>query len=78
MVIVGISGGSGAGKSTVSKGLAKILPNAIFIDVDPYFREATEKLRDEIFEELGVEQEEGGLDQNYYFDSFENMMKWIE
>lgn len=78
MVIVGISGGSGAGKSTVSRGLAKYLPNAVFIDVDPYFREATEKLRPEVFRRMKVEQKDGVLDQNYYFDSLKNMMIWID
>jgi len=77
MKIVGISGGSGAGKSTVSKGLVNILPNSIFIDVDPYFREATDKLEDKIFSEIHMEKEEGVLNQNYFFSSLEAMNTWI-
>lgn len=78
MVIVGISGGSGTGKTTVSRGLAKMLPNAISIDVDPYFREATEKLEDEIYKEMNVKKKEGETSQKYFFASFENMNIWIE
>lgn len=78
MKIVGISGGSGAGKSTVSRGLAKRLPNAVFIDVDPFFREATEKLEEEIFKRIGMVREEGEINQNYFFASQEAMNGWIE
>ncbi|MBQ3409696.1 MAG: dephospho-CoA kinase [Clostridia bacterium] len=77
MKIVGISGGSGAGKSTVSRGLAKILPNAVFIDVDPFFREATDKLEGEIFKAIKMVKEEGVLNQNYFFSSLEAMNAWI-
>ncbi len=78
MKIVGISGGSGAGKSTVSRGLAKRLPNAVFIDVDPFFREATEKLESEVFKKIGVEKKEGVINQNYFFASQDAMNGWIE
>lgn len=78
MKIVGISGGSGAGKSTVSQGLARRLPNAIFIDADPFFREATDRLEEEIFERIGMIKEEGRLNQNYFFYSKETMDGWIE
>ncbi len=73
MKIVGISGGSGAGKTTVSCGLAKILPNSIVIDADPFFREATDKLEDKIYARIGVPKEEGVLNQNVFFRSKEAM-----
>ena len=78
MKIVGISGGSGAGKSTVSRGLAERLPNAVFIDVDVFFREATGKLEDEIFRRIGMTKDEGVINQNYFFASQEAMNCWIE
>ncbi len=78
MKIVGISGGSAAGKTTVSKGLAKMLPNAIFIDADLFFREATEKLEDEIFARLGVVKSKNRFNLNYFFETKENMDIWIE
>lgn len=78
MKIVGVSGGSGAGKTTVSRGLAEKLPNAIFIDADPFFREATEKLEDEVFNKIGMVKEEGVLSQNYFFYSKETMDGWID
>lgn len=78
MKIVGVSGGSGAGKSTVSRELANILPNSLFIDVDPYFREATDKLEDKIFEKIGMKKEGNVLSYNYFFASFESMNTWID
>ena len=78
MKIVGISGGSGAGKTTVSRGLAERLPNAIFIDADPFFREATDRLEDEIFAKIGMVKEEGRINQNYFFASKDAMDGWIE
>lgn len=78
MKIIGISGGSGAGKSTASKGLATLLPNSLFVDVDPYFREATDKLESEIFEAIGMKKDGNVLNQNYFFTSFESMSAWID
>ena len=37
MKIIGVCGGSGAGKSTVSNRLVDVLPNTLFIDVDKFF-----------------------------------------
>lgn len=78
MKIIGVSGGSGAGKSTVSRGLAKVLPNSLFIDVDPFFREVTDELEEKIFKRINVKKEDNVLNYNYFFESLEAMNVWID
>lgn len=72
MKIIGISGSSGAGKSTVSKLLLEELPNSILISGDIYMMEQMQKLDEEIFKKLNIKKEKGVFSSNYVFKSFEN------
>lgn len=77
MVVIGVSGGSGAGKSTVSDKLAELLPNAVHINVDKYMHEESLRLEPVILESLGIEKEEGVYTYNYYFQSFDYTKVWV-
>lgn len=78
MVVIGISGGSGAGKSTISDKLAEILPNAVHINVDKYMHEESLKLEPIILQSLGIEKQEGVYTYNYYFQSFDYTKIWVD
>ncbi|MBP3707395.1 MAG: hypothetical protein J6J36_02145 [Clostridia bacterium] len=77
MVVIGVSGGSGAGKSTVSDKLAEILPNAVHINVDKYMYEESLKQEPVILRSLGIEKEKGVYTYNYYFQSFDYTKVWV-
>lgn len=72
MTIIGISGASGSGKSTISKKLNELLPNSAIIYGDPYMMELAQTMETEIFSKLGQKKEKGVFSSNYFFQSLEN------
>ena len=79
MKIIGIYGGSGAGKSTVTKGLVQVLPNCTYINPGRYAREATEYLQNTMFSKLGLASIDPNISKsNYIFSSYESMTIWID
>jgi len=76
-MIIGISGGRGAGKSTLSRRLAEILPNSLLIIVDDYMHESSKNLEVQIFNNLGIKKEPKIFSYNYYFKDFESVKVWI-
>lgn len=79
MKIIGIYGGSGAGKSTVTKELAQVLPNCMYISPGRYVREATECLQNTMFSRMGVSSVDPSISKsNYIFSSCESMNTWID
>lgn len=76
-MIIGISGGRGAGKSTLSRKLAEILPNSLLIIVDDYMHESSKNLEVQIFNNLGIKKEPKIFSYNYFFKDFESVKVWI-
>lgn len=76
-MIIGISGGRGAGKSTLCRKLAEILPNSKLIIADNYMHESSKKLETEIFKKLGIEKDPDIFGYNYYFENYKNVEIWI-
>lgn len=77
MMIIGISGGRGAGKSTLCRKLAEILPNSLLIIVDNYMHEISGKQEKKIFNKLGIEKNPQICSYNYFFKDFESVKIWI-
>ena len=82
MKIIGVSGGSGSGKSTVAKRLASILPDAELIGVDKFMRKVTVEKESEILKVMGIKYTEGEYSHNYYvneyyFRSFDDVKIWF-
>lgn len=77
MKIIGVSGGSGAGKSTVSKRLSEILPNALLINLDNFMHEESNKYEQEILKKIHKEKDENVYSYNYYHESLENIKDWV-
>lgn len=82
MKIIGVSGSSGSGKSTVAKRLASILPDADLIDVDVFMRKVTVDKESEILKIMGIKYTEGEYSHNYYvneyyFRSFKDVEIWF-
>ena len=78
MKIIGISGASGTGKSTVSKLLLKYLPNSLLINGDLYMMEQLQIQDEKIFKKLKIKKEKGVFSSNYIFQSFENQNTTIK
>jgi len=72
MKIIGISGASGSGKSTISKKIHELLPNSTIIYGDLYMMELAQTMEDEIFLKLGQKKEPGVFSSNYFFQSYES------
>ena len=77
MILIGICGGTNSGKTTITKKLLEILPNAICIQCDIYMFENTKKYQDEIFKNLGVEKAPNIIDRDYFYANYENVKMWI-
>lgn len=77
MKIIGVTGGCGAGKSTVSKRLEEILPNALLIKGDVFMLAESDKLEDDILKSIGRKKDENVYSFNYYHESLENIKKWV-
>lgn len=75
--IIGISGGRGAGKSTLCRKLAEILPNSLLLTADNYMHESSRKNEIKIFKNLGIEKDSKIFSYNYYFENFDNVKIWI-
>ncbi|MBQ3407695.1 MAG: AAA family ATPase [Clostridia bacterium] len=77
-MIIGISGGSGAGKSTTSRKLAEVLPNSLLVVVDISMHEYSSKYEKEILKKIGISENPDLFCYNYFHDSFENIKTWID
>lgn len=78
-MIIGICGGGrGAGKSTISRLLEEYIPNSILISCDKYMHEYSEKLENQIFKKLKIEKNPNIFRYNYFFQSYNNVTKWIK
>lgn len=77
MKIIGVTGGCGAGKSTVSKRLEEILPNSLLIKADVFMLEESDKLENDILKSIGREKDENVYSFNYYHESLENIKTWV-
>lgn len=75
MVIIGVSGGSGCGKSTISEIFYSKIDNSDVIHIDDYMNVYLEEYKNEIIEELGVNID-GDYWRNYIFNSFNDVLKW--
>lgn len=76
-MIIAISGGSGTGKSTLSRRLQEVLPDAYLINGDIFMHEESTKLEAKIMKNIGLKKEKNVFSYNYYLDSFENVKKWV-
>ena len=77
-MIIGISGGRGAGKSTISRKLIEKLPDSKLIICDNYMHEYSRKLEREIFERLQIKKDPKIFSYNYFFSNFENVNIWVK
>lgn len=77
-MLIGVSGGSGVGKSTLSRRLAEILPNSILVNGDIYMHARSKELENEIFARIGKKKDQNMFSYNYYLDSFENTKIWVD
>ena len=62
MKIIGVFGGSGTGKSTVSKMINNKIQNSVILNVDKYMHKEWNNKREEILDALKIE----GTDRNKY------------
>ena len=69
-MIIGVFGGSGCGKSTISRILADRLPNSLLINGDIFMHAISKQLEKEILKKINVVKEEKVFSYNYYLDSF--------
>lgn len=77
-MLIGVSGGSGVGKSTLSRRLAEILPNSILINGDIFMHTRSKELEEKILERIGKKKDEKVFSYNYYLESFENTKIWAK
>ena len=77
-MIIGISGGSGAGKSTTSRILTEIIPNSQLIVVDISMHKYSFQYEDIILKRMNIENNSKLHSYNYFHDSFERIKIWID
>ena len=77
-MIIGISGGSGAGKSTTSRLLADIIPNSELIVVDVLMHKYSFQYEDIILKRMNITKKPDTHCYNYFHDSFEKIKIWID
>lgn len=77
-MIIGIYGGSGCGKSTISRNLAERLPNSLLINGDIFMHARSRELEKKILENINTVKEENVFSYNYYLDTFENVKMWVK
>lgn len=76
--IIGISGGSGAGKSLCTRMLNDKLPNSVIINADDEMMKLLQDYDDELFKRLGYSKEKGVFSSNYFFKTYDNMLTFID
>ena len=64
-MIIGISGGSGVGKTTLSRRIAEILPNSLLINGDIFMHARSKQLEEKILSNIGVQKESNIFSYNY-------------
>jgi dephospho-CoA kinase len=77
-MIIGISGGSGAGKSTTSRILSNIIPDSQLIVVDVLMHKYSFQYEDVILSKMNVNTDHKIHCYNYFHDSFEKIKIWID
>lgn len=77
MKIIGISGATGAGKTTVTEKMCSLLPKSTVIYGDSYMKELAQTMEDKIFKQLGQAKETGVFTSNYFFQSYMNMKIFV-
>lgn len=77
-MIIGISGGSGAGKSTTSRILTDIIPDSQLIVVDVFMHKYSFQYEDVILERMNIKKNPEIHCYNYFHDSFEGIKIWID
>lgn len=77
-MLIGISGGSGTGKSTISRRLSEILPNSLLVNGDIYMHARSNELENKILARIGETKQDGVFSYNFYLDTFENTKMWAE
>lgn len=77
-MIIGVYGGSGCGKSTISRNLAERLPNSLLINGDIFMHARSKELEEKILDNINVVKDENVFSYNYYLDSFENVKIWVK
>lgn len=77
MKIIGVAGGSGTGKTTLSKRLFELLPNSLLITGDTILIDEMVKLEEKSLQELGLKKDKNIDSLNHYHASLENLKTWI-
>lgn len=80
MVLIGVYGGSGTGKSTATEMINKKLKNSFKINVDQFMHYYTDIRKDEIIDKLGLNKKDLELEYvlNYCGKSLDSVKKWIK
>lgn len=76
-MIIAVSGGSGVGKSTLSRKLAEVLPNSLLINGDIFMHGRSKEFEEEILKNIGRKKDSNIFSYNYYLESFENTKIWV-
>ena len=76
-MLIGICGGSGAGKSTTARILADIIPNSQLIVVDVLMHKYSFQYEDIILKRMHITKDYNVHCYNYFHDSFDNIKIWI-
>ena len=77
-MIIAVSGGSGVGKSTLSRKLAEVLPNSLLINGDIFMHGRSKEFEEEILKNIGRKKDSNIFSYNYYLESFENTKIWVK
>ena len=78
MSIIGIFGGSGSGKTTVTEMLHSKIDDSVVISVDPFMHKHFDENKDEILKQLDISYDENVWWYNYIFQSIDNLKKTID
>lgn len=71
MKIIGFFGGSGTGKTTVSKRLNEILKDSLLINIDIFMHDECNKQEKEILKTLNIKKDKDIFSYNYYLQLLE-------
>lgn len=77
-MIIAVSGGSGVGKSTLSRKLAEVLPNSLLINGDIFMHGRSKEFEEEILKNIWRKKDSNIFSYNYYLESFENTKIWVK
>ena len=77
-MLIGVSGGSGVGKSTLSRRWEEILPNSVLNKGDIFMNDRRKEVEEKILEKIGKKKDEKIFSYNYYLETFENTKIWAK